>query len=163
MKVWLVAYHHRYGIDFISYEDAGQAHHGAAVLAAREAPNECTAEVALQIQSFFNLGHDAEALALYCKHTDESFEVHELEITPGAVFNMPIAEADTEVVHATRGWPRGDIDPGVTWCDRTFWWSAQEVIHHTVAMSFRAWIPKERRFVTCITCAATEGAHGRAR
>lgn len=160
MKVWLVAYAHQYGIDFTSFEDEAQAQHGAAVLAVREAQRECTAEVALQIQGFFNLGHDAEAVEMYCKHVPgESFEVHTVEVTPGVRFGMIIAEAESEVVHATRSWPRGDVATGEAWCGRSFWWAAQTV--PLESSSFRAWIPKEPRHVTCIGCIVAEGVDGR--
>lgn len=156
MKIWLLAYTHRHGMDFTSYEHELQAWHGAAVLATREAQQECTAEIALQVQGFFNLGHDVEAIELYCQHVpSESFDVHPLEIEPSIGFSMMIAEADTEVVHSTRAWPRGDTSSGEAWCGRTFRWAAVPS-QALFPSSFPAWIPKEPRHVTCIGCIVAE-------
>ena len=161
MMIWLLAYSHRHGMDFSSYEDAAQARHGAAVLAVQEAPKECTAEIALQIQGHFNLGNDVEAVALYCEHVPgESFDIHPLEVVPSVGFSMLIAEVGTEVVHATRAWPRGNAASGAAWCGRLFWWASGPWTENR-APCFRAWIPKEPRHVTCIGCIVAEGVDGR--
>lgn len=154
--IWVLEYTHRHGVDFTAFESEADAYHGMAVIAAREAPDECTHEIALQIQAFFNMGHDVEAIEIYLAHVPgESLHIHAMDVAQRRIIGLVLSESDSDIVHAARCFPRGDVSPGQAWCGRAYTWAATETVW-TEAFSFRAWIPREPRIVTCIGCVASE-------
>lgn len=157
MRIWLVAHEHSCGIDFTSYENEMQARYGAAAQAVRKAQRTCPSNVRCQIQDLFERGLDVEVLRLYGGHVYyESFKVFEVEHTHGVSFHMSIVEVDTEIVHATRSTPRGDVTHGRTWCKRSFWWVSQRAPLPEGPEDFRARLSEEPRHITCIGCVVAE-------
>lgn len=151
-QVWVLIYTHRHGSSVTAYPTEAFAERGCAELCAREATSECTAEIALQIQGHCALGNYAEAIQLYTEHVDhESFETQEVSVEHGEIRGVTCVEQGNDVVHMVKMFPHAGT-PGDAWCDRMFFWTSQSVTLPVNTSSFKAYLPKEQRFTTCLSC-----------
>lgn len=153
---WVVEYTHRHGTDLTAFTTEAEAVHAEARICMRESNTECTAEIALQIQGFFALGHDEEAVSLYLEHVNETMDIHRVTVEQDRILGFSIVERDGDVVHSVQSFPSGHSHPGATWCSRLFFWTGANVTFPVGTTNFKAWIPCEPRAITCLTCVAME-------
>jgi hypothetical protein len=156
-ELWVIEYSHPHGTDLLAYTTEAEAIHAEAVLCTRESHSECTAEIALQVQNFFALGHDEEAIALYFEYVaDESMTIHRVQVEQDQLWGFSIVEWDSDVVHSAQTFPSGQYHPGASWCARLFFWVNTDVTFPAGTTNFKAWIPREPRVITCLSCIAME-------
>jgi len=158
IEVWMLVYEHKYGMDLSGHASELEANRTAAELAAREAPRECTAEIALQVQGFYSLGAYAEAITLYTEHVDsETFEVRQVFVEGDVMRGSTVVENGNGVVHMVKAFPALN-QPGDSWCGRMFFWVSANVALPVNTSGFKAFLPEEPRIPSCLSCLGT--AHG---
>ncbi len=155
IEVWMLTYTRRHGVDLSGHASEAEATRAAAELAERECTKECTAEIALQIQGHFALGNYSEAVILYMDHVaGETFETRKVYIEGEVMRGETVVENGNGVVHMVRAYPVLNT-PGDSWCGRMFFWGTAAVSLPVGTWAFKAHMPEEPRFTTCLSCLGT--------
>lgn len=152
--VFVLRYEHRHGAEITAYASEALARKARADLCAQWAHELPTKVDAEKVKELYAAGLYDECASHYLAvHPSESMDIEDLEIMCIDA-GVRVIDAVTEVVHHALILPTSR-DPGLSLCQRNFWWSSTEGVSFPVnTQNMRVTLPPSQPPLTCLECIA---------